>query len=58
MAKKGNNNILQRFNDFRNQMRGKDPQAVLNNLISSGQVSTEQVEKAVSQAKQLQNILK
>ena len=58
MAKKGNNNILQRFNEFRNQMQGKDPNEVLNNLISSGQVTNEQVQQAVSQAKQLTNILK
>lgn len=58
MAKKGNNNILQRFNEFRKQMEGKDPNEVLNNLLVSGQVTQEQVQQAVAQAKQLQNILK
>lgn len=53
-----NGNILNNFNQFRNQIiaSGKNPQAILNDLISSGKVTQEQVNKATEIAKSLMNL--
>lgn len=55
-----NGNILNNFNQFRNQIiaSGKNPQAILNDLISSGKVTQEQVNKATEIAKSLMNVIK
>lgn len=53
-----NNNMVQQFAEFKKQMEGKDPQAILNDLLSSGKMSPQQFEQLKQQAMTLQNILK
>ena len=54
----GNNqsNMLQQFQQFMNQMRGKDPDAMIQDLVSSGQVSQQQLDQAQRQAQQMQGM--
>lgn len=51
----GQNPMLQNFQRFMQQMQGKDPKAMLNDLVSSGRVSQEQLNAAQQQAQQLAN---
>lgn len=46
-------NMMQKFRQFVGQMQGKDPNAMLRELVSSGQVSQEQLNAAQQQAQQL-----
>lgn len=48
-------NMKQQFQQFMSQMQGKDPKAMLNDLVSSGRVSQEQLNAAQQQAQQLAN---
>ena len=41
---------LQRFAEFKNSMQGKDPEAIVNELLRSGQMSQAQFEQLKSQA--------
>ena len=55
------NNMMQmisQFNTFRKQMAGQNPQAIVQNLLQSGQMSREQYNQLADMAKGLQNILK
>jgi len=54
----GNNqsNMLQQFQQFMNQMRGKDPNAIIQEMISSGKVSQQQLDAAQRQAQQMQQM--
>lgn len=47
-------NIVQQFSNFADNFRksGKDPQAFLDELVNSGKVTQEQVNKATEMAKQ------
>ena len=58
-ALNGNNqpNMLQQFQQFMNQMRGKDPNQMINELVSSGQISQAQLNQAQKQAQQMQQML-
>lgn len=47
------NNFLDAFPDFMQQMKGKDPNEILNNLISSGKVSQQQLDVVQQQAQQM-----
>ena len=49
-------NMMQQFQSFMNSMQGRDPKAMLNDLVSSGRVSQEQLNAAQQQAQQLANI--
>ena len=49
-------NIIQQFNQFRQNFRG-DPQQVLQQLMSSGKVSKQQYEQAANAARQLMKML-
>lgn len=58
-----NNNILMmQFNQFMQQMRGQDPNAILNQLMQSGKINQQQLNQAHRQAKswesQFENIKK
>lgn len=46
-------NPLQSFMQFMQSMRGKDPNAVLNELVSSGKVSQAQLNTAQQKAKEM-----
>lgn len=49
-------NMMQQFQNFMQLMQGKDPKAMLNDLVSSGRVSQEQLNVAQQQAQQLVNV--
>ena len=49
-------NMMQRFQQFMNQMQGKDPKAMLNDLVASGRVSQQQLDTAQKQAQQMQGM--
>ena len=49
-------NMIQQFQQFMSQMQGKDPKVMLNDLVSSGRVSQEQLNAAQQQAHQLANV--
>ena len=48
-------NMMQQFQQFMSQMRGKDPDAMIQELVSSGQVSQQQLDQAQRQAQQIAN---
>ena len=50
-------NMMQQFRQFMSQMQGKDPKAMLNDLVTSGRVSQEQLNAAQQQAQQFANML-
>lgn len=50
--------MLQEFNKFKNQMKDKNPQQMVMNLINSGQMSKQQFERLKEQAIQLSQFLK
>ena len=49
-------NMMQQFQAFMQQMRGQDPNALLNQLVSSGQVSQAQLNQAQQMAQQMQGV--
>lgn len=49
-------NMLQQFQSFMQQMQGKDPNQILNELVSSGQVSQAQLNQAQQRAQQMQQM--
>ena len=49
-------NMMQQFQSFMQQMRGKDPNAMIQELVSSGQVSQQQLDQAQKQAQQMQGM--
>ena len=51
-----NNNIIARFNQFRQSLTG-DPQQQVQQLLNSGKVSQEQYNRAVQVANQLRKIM-
>ena len=50
--------MIQRFAEFKKQMQGKDPQAIIDELLKSGRMTSEQFEMLKQEARSLQNILK
>ena len=53
-----NGNMFQQFQQFKKMMQGKDPQKVLNELVSSGKYTQQQVEQANRMAEQFKSFLK
>ena len=49
-------NMMQQFQQFMNQMWGKDPNAMIQDLVSSGRVSQQQLDAAQKQAQQMQDM--
>lgn len=49
------NPLQNQFNLFMQQMRGQDPNAVLNQLVSSGRVSQKQINQAHKQVENFKN---
>lgn len=47
------NNFLDAFPDFMQQMKGNNPNEILNNLIFSGKVSQQQLDIVQKQAQQM-----
>lgn len=52
-----NNNLFSQFGNFMNQMKGQNPNTILNNMINSGQISQSQLNQAQNMANQLQSQL-
>ena len=53
----GNQNpIIQQFTQFMNQMKGKHPNAIINEMVSSGKLTQEQLNQAQQQAQQMQGM--
>ena len=46
---------MRMFQNFMQSMRGKDPNQILNQMISSGQISQQQLNQVQMQAKQMEN---
>jgi hypothetical protein len=52
------NNMLAQFQQFRQQMQGKDPRQEINRLLKSGAVSQQQLDQAQQMAMQMQNLFR
>lgn len=50
--------MLQQFSQFKRQMQGRDPRAMVEDMLRTGKLSPAQFEQLKAQANQLQNILK
>ena len=50
--------MLQQFNQFKQQMAGKNPQAMVQQLIQSGQMSRQQFDQFSQMANQMVQFLK
>ena len=55
---KANGNLLQRFAEFKRSMQGKDPEAIVKQMLSSGQMSQKQFENLKSQVDTYMTILR
>ena len=49
-------NMMQKFQQFMNQMKGKDPNAMINELVSSGKLTQSQLDAAQKQAQQMRGM--
>lgn len=49
-------NMVQQFQQFMNAMQGRDPNQIINELVSSGRVSQAQLDQAQKQAHQMQQM--
>ena len=52
----GNNNVIQKFMQFKNSYNG-DPKQQIQQMLNSGQLTQEQYNQAVEKANQLQMLL-
>ena len=49
-ANQGNGNLLTRFAQFKREMAGKDPEAIVRQMLADGRMSQQQFESLKSQA--------
>ena len=49
----GRPNMMQQFQSFMQQMRGKDPNAMIQEMVSSGRISQDQLNQVQKQAQQM-----
>ena len=49
----GRPNMMLQFQQFMQQMKGKDPNAIINEMVSSGKISQEQLNHVQQQAQQM-----
>lgn len=52
------NNMINQFMQFRNQLGNKNPEKVVKDLLASGKMTQEQFNRLQAQAKQLEPLLK
>lgn len=52
------NNILSQFQQFMQQMRGKNPNEEINRLLQSGAINQQQLNQAQQMAQQMQSLFK
>lgn len=50
--------MMQQFAQFKNMMRGKNPEAIVNQLLAEGKMSPQQLEQLKQQAMSLRDFLK
>lgn len=57
MMNGGNNrpDMMSQFKSFMGQMKGRNSNEILNNLVSSGQISQSQLNQVQAQAQQMQS---
>lgn len=53
-----NGGILQQFGQFMEQMKGKNPNDLINQLVSEGKVNEDQLNQVKKRAQQMQGIFK
>lgn len=53
----GQNPMMQQFSRFMQQMRGRDPQQMINELVQSGRVSQQQLNQVQQQAQQMRGMM-
>lgn len=46
-------NMMQQFQQFMNQMKGKDPNSMIQEMVSSGRISQDQLNQVQKQAQQM-----
>ena len=49
-------NMMQQFQSFMQQMKGKDPNAIISEMMQSGKITQEQYKQAQQQAQQMQGM--
>lgn len=49
-------NMMQQFQSFMNQMQGKDPNSIINEMVQSGRISQQQLNQVQQQAKNMQGM--
>ena len=49
----GRQNMMQQFQQFMNQMKGTDPNAMIQEMVSSGRISQDQLNQVQKQAQQM-----
>ena len=49
----GRPNMMQQFQQCMQQLKGKDPNAIINEMVSSGKISQEQLNHVQQQAQQM-----
>ena len=57
-APAGGGNILQQFAQFKRQMAGKDPKAIIDQLLAEGKMTPQQLETLKKQAATYMSILR
>lgn len=55
---KAANPMLAQFSRFMQEMKGKDPNAMIQEMVSSGRVSQQQLDQAQQQARQLEGFFR
>jgi len=49
-------NMMQQFQQFMNQMKGQDPNAIIQEMMQSGKITQQQYDAARQQAQQMQGM--
>ena len=49
--------FMQRFNQFRSQMQGQNPDQIIQQMMSNGKITQSQYEQARQQAMQIQKMM-
>ena len=52
----GRPNMMQQFQQFMNQMKGTDPNAMIQEMVSSGRISQDQLNQDQKQAQQMSGV--
>ena len=49
-----NNPLMMQFNQFMQQMKGQDPNAIINQLVASGSINQQQINQAHQRAREFE----